>query len=497
MRKFILTIDQGTTSSRVTVYNNRFNVVDTIKKEFTQFFPNDGWVEHNALEIWNDVKALISKILKKNKLKGSQILSIGITNQRETTVLWDKITGKPIYNAIVWQDRRTTGICSTLKKKMLVSKIQKITGLIIDPYFSATKIKWILTYAKNAKKLLKKNNLLFGTIDTWLLWNLTKGKSHLTDITNASRTMLFDSKKEKWSKELLSVLKIPSKILPKVVENTFDFGETNLFGETIKIGGMAGDQQAATIGQACFHSGQSKSTYGTGCFLLMNIGSQFKLSKNRLLTTVAYKIGTKKMYCYEGSIFVAGSAIQWLRDKLLFFKDSIETDKLYSNANKKQNLIVVPALTGLGAPHWQPAVRGAIFGLTRNTSIPEIVKATLDSLSFQTLDLIESMQKDAKIKIKEIRVDGGMINNNNFIQSLSNVTQANIIKPENIETTSLGAAYLAGLEAGIIKNTQQIEKLWKTNKIFRPRVSKNKIKEQIRKWRKTVALLINLDSSKN
>ena len=267
MRKFILTIDQGTTSSRVTVYNNRFNIVDTIKKEFTQFFPNDGWVEHNALEIWNDVKALISKILKKNKLKGSQILSIGITNQRETTVLWDKITGKPIYNAIVWQDRRTAGICSALKKKKLASKIQKITGLIIDPYFSATKIKWILTYAKNAKKLLKKNNLLFGTIDTWLLWNLTKGKSHLTDITNASRTMLFDSKKEKWSKELLSVLKIPSKILPKVVEITFDFGETTLFGEAIKIGGMAGDQQAATIGQACFHSGQSKSTYGTGCFL--------------------------------------------------------------------------------------------------------------------------------------------------------------------------------------------------------------------------------------
>ena len=378
---------------------------------------------------------------------------------------------------------------------MLDSKIQKITGLIIDPYFSATKIKWILAYAKNAKKILKKNNLLFGTIDTWLLWNLTKGKSHLTDITNASRTMLFDPKKENWSKELLSVLKIPSKILPKVVENTYDFGETTLFGDPIKIGGMAGDQQSATIGQACFHRGQSKSTYGTGCFLLMNIGNQFKLSKNRLLTTVAYKIGTKKMYCFEGSIFVAGSAIQWLRDKLLFFKESIETDKLYSNANKTDKIIVVPALTGLGAPHWQPTVRGAIFGLTRNTSIAEIVKATLDSLSFQTLDLIESMQKDAKIKIKEIRVDGGMINNSNFIQSLSNVTQRNIIKPKNIETTSLGAAYLAGLQAGIIKNTQQIEKLWKTNKIFKPRISKNKIKEQIRKWREAVALLINLYSS--
>jgi len=497
MQKFILTIDQGTTSSRVTVYNKRFSVVDTMQKEFTQFFPNDGWVEHSPIEIWNDVKALISKILKKNKLKGSQILSIGITNQRETTVLWDKTNGKPIYNAIVWQDRRTTKICTALKKKILDSKIQKITGLIIDPYFSATKIKWILTHAKNAKKNLKKNNLLFGTIDTWLLWNLTKGKSHLTDITNASRTMLFDPKKEKWSKELLSVLKIPSKILPKVVGNTYDFGKTNLFGEPIKIGGMAGDQQSATIGQACFHKGQSKSTYGTGCFLLMNIGSQFKLSKNRLLTTVAFKIGTKKMYCFEGSIFVAGSAIQWLRDKLLFFKKSIETDKLYSNANKTDKIIVVPALTGLGAPHWQPTVRGAIFGLTRNTSISEIVKATLDSLSFQTFDLIESMQKDAKIKMKEIRVDGGMISNNNFIQSVSNITQINIIKPENIETTSLGAAYLAGLQTGIVKNTQQIEKLWKINKIFRPRISKNKIKEQIRKWRETVALLINLDSSKN
>ena len=489
MRKFILTIDQGTTSSRVTVYNNRFNVVDTIKKEFTQFFPNDGWVEHNALEIWNDVKALISKILKKNKLKGSQILSIGITNQRETTVLWDKITGKPIYNAIVWQDRRTTGICSTLKKKMLVSKIQKITGLIIDPYFSATKIKWILTYAKNAKKLLKKNNLLFGTIDTWLLWNLTKGKSHLTDITNASRTMLFDSKKEKWSKELLSVLKIPSKILPKVVENTFDFGETNLFGETIKIGGMAGDQQAATIGQACFHSGQSKSTYGTGCFLLMNIGSQFKLSKNRLLTTVAYKIGTKKMYCYEGSIFVAGSAIQWLRDKLLFFKNAKETEKLYSKANINEKLIIVPALTGLGAPHWKPNARGIIIGITRNTSIPDMVKATIDSITFQTYDLVSAMEKDSASNIKEMRVDGGMVANNNFIQSLSNTLQKKIIKPKNIETTSLGVAYLAALSCGLLKNTSAITSLWESSKIYKPKIKKSLMTNKINEWQKIGSIL--------
>ena len=495
MKKFILSIDQGTTSSKIILYDLKFNKVDSVQKEFKQYLPKDGGVEHDALEIWNDVKKLLSKLLRKNKLASAQILSIGIANQRETTVLWNKKNGKPINRAIVWQDRRTSSFCNNLKKKGLEKKIQKITGLTIDPYFSAIKIKWILENNKISKNLIQNNNLLFGTIDTWLLWNLTHRKSHLTDVTNASMTMLFDIKTNQWSKYLLKSLKIPISILPQVVDNIYNFGETNLFGEPIKIGGMAGDQQAASIGQACFHKGQSKSTYGTGCFLLMNIGNKFDISSHKLLTTIAYKINGEKMYCYEGSIFVAGSAIQWLRDKLLFFKDSIETDKLYSNANKKENIIVVPALTGLGAPHWQPTVRGAIFGLTRNTSIPEIVKATLDSLSFQTLDLIESMQKDANIKIKEIRVDGGMIKNNNFIQSLSNVTQANIIKPKNIETTSLGAAYLAGLQAGIIKNTQQIEKLWKTNKIFKPKISKNIIKEQIRKWRGAVALLINLYSS--
>jgi len=497
MKKYILSIDQGTTSSRVVLYNLKFQIIDIVQKEFKQYFPKDGWVEHDAMEIWHDVIYLIKKILKKNKINSSNISSIGIANQRETTILWNKKTGKPINKAIVWQDRRTADFCKRLKGTKREIQIQKITGLIIDPYFSATKIKWIIDNNNLANKILKNDNLLFGTIDSWLLWNLTEKKSHLTDITNASRTMLYDSKKEKWSKSLLDLFKIPKSILPKVVENSYNFGSTNLFGNPITIGGMAGDQQAATIGQACFREGQSKSTYGTGCFLLMNIGNKFCISSHKLLTTVAFKINGKKMYCYEGSIFVAGSAIQWLRDKLLFFKDSTETDKLYSNANKKEKIIVVPALTGLGAPHWQPNVRGAIFGLTRNTAIPEIIKATLDSLSFQTLDLIESMQKDAKIKIKEIRVDGGMINNNNFIQSLSNVTQANIIKPENIETTSLGVAYLAGLQVGIIKNIQQIEKLWKINKIFRPKIGKNTIKNQIRKWRKAAQLLINFDSLKN
>ena len=494
MKQYILSIDQGTTGSKVVLYDNNFNIFDLIKKDIKQFFPKNGWIEHDPMEIWNGVKFLISKIIKKNKINCHQILSIGITNQRETTVLWNKTNGKPIYKAIVWQDRRTTNICNSLKKKKLDKKIQNITGLIIDPYFSATKIKWILENNKEAKKLLKQKNLLFGTIDTWLLWNLTEKKSHLTDITNASRTMLFDLKKEKWSDELLKILKIPEEILPKIKPNAYNFGSTRLFGESINIGGMAGDQQASTIGQACFKKGQSKSTYGTGCFLLMNIGKKFKLSKNNLLTTVTYKIGKEKMYSYEGSIFVAGSAIQWLRDKLLFFKDVKETNLIYSEANTEENIIVVPSLTGLGAPHWQPNVRGAIFGLTRNTSIPEIVKATLDSLSYQTLDLIECMQKDINIKVKEMRVDGGMIENNNFIQSLSNNLQIKIIKPSNIETTSLGVAYLAALSIGKLKNLNSINRMWKSEKIFLPKIKKKEVKKKIIKWKKIISFLIHYHS---
>ena len=493
MKKYILAIDQGTTSSRVVLYDDKFKIRSIEQKEFKQFFPKDGWVEHDAEEIWNDIKKIIHLIIKKNKLKTSQIISIGITNQRETTVLWNKKTGKPIYRAIVWQDRRTADYCNKLKLKNKDKIIQKITGLVLDPYFSATKIQWILkNTSKNNKSQI--NNILFGTIDTWLLWKLTEGRSHFTDITNASRTMIYDAKKEQWSEELLKLFKIKNSLLPKVKENVFHFGTTKLFGGEIEIGGMAGDQQAATIGQACFNTGQSKSTYGTGCFLLMNIGSKFKISNNKLLTTVAFKISGEKMFCYEGSIFVAGSAIQWLRDNMQFFKDSKETNKLYSQANKLENVVVVPALTGLGAPHWEPNTRGAIFGLTRNTSQADIIKATLDSLSFQTLDLIESMEKDAKIKITEIRVDGGMINNNNFLQSLSNVTRVKIIKPENIETTSLGAAYLAGLNVGLIKNVNEIKKFWKKNKEVKPKINKKIMQKEIFIWKKTIKNLIALNS---
>jgi len=483
-KKFFLVIDQGTTSSRVVLYNKKFAVYDIVQKEIKQFFPNDGWVEHDPEEIWNDVKELIKKILKNNKIYSSNIISIGITNQRETTVLWNKKTGKPIYNAIVWQDRRTVNYCNDLRKKGLSKRIHKITGLELDPYFSATKIKWICDNIKEANKNLKNNNLLFGTIDTWLLWNLTEGKSHITDISNASRTMIFDPKKEKWSVEMIKIFGISKKILPKVVENSFAFGNTKLFGAPIQIGGMAGDQQSAAIGQACFNKGQSKSTYGTGCFLLMNIGSKFKLSKNRMLTTVAFKIKNKKMFCYEGSIFVAGSAIQWLRDNLRFFKESYETDKLYKKANKKESIYFVPALTGLGAPYWNPNARGTFFGLTRNTSKEDIIKGTLDSLAYQTYELIECMERDSKIKITEIKVDGGMVKNNNFLQSIANITQIKIIRPKNIETTSLGVAYLAAIQSGLIKNTKQIEKFLKIDKITKTKINKNEAISNINIWKK-------------
>ena len=490
MKKYILSIDQGTTSSRIILYDLKFKRIDSVQKEFTQYFPKSGWVEHDALKIWHDVKNLIRKLFKNNNLYSSQILSIGITNQRETTVIWNKKNGKPINRAIVWQDRRTSIFCNDLKKKGLERKFQKITGLIIDPYFSATKIKWILDRKQTSKKLILKGNLLFGTIDTWLLWNLTQGKSHLTDITNASRTMLFDIQKNQWSKDLLKIFKIPISILPKVVDNVFDFGETKLFGESIKIGGMAGDQQAASIGQACFRPGQSKSTYGTGCFLLMNIGSNFKLSKNKLLTTLAFKIGSKKMYCYEGSIFVAGSAIQWLRNKLNFINFPEQSEILYNKANPNENVIVIPALTGLGAPHWKSEVRGAIFGLTRNTGIAEIIRSTLDSIAYQTFDLINCMQKDSGRKITEIRVDGGMAENKSFIQSLSNILQIKIVLPQDKETTSLGAAYLAALSCGLLKDTNSIEKLWKGNAVIKPKVKKNEIKKKIREWHNAIEKLI-------
>ena len=484
MKKYILVIDQGTSSSRIVLYNKKFKIYDLVQKEFKQFFPKDGWVEHNPKEIWNDVKYLIKKILKKNNLKAVNIISIGITNQRETTVLWNKINGKPVYNAIVWQDRRTAKYCNKIKKNK-AKKIQKITGLEIDPYFSATKIKWILENKKLAKDTLRKNNLLFGTIDTWLLWNLTEGKSHLTDITNASRTMIFDSKKEKWSDDLLKLFKIPKKILPMVKENSYNFGTTILFGGKIEIGGMAGDQQSATIGQACFTKGQSKSTYGTGCFLLMNIGDKFKLSKNGLLTTIACTTKNSINYAFEGSVFIGGAAIQWLRDSLKLIKKASETERISKEIDELNNLYMVPSFSGLGAPYWDMYSRGAIFGLTRDTGNKEIIKATLESLAYQSKDVIDVMIKDSNTNLNSLSVDGGACLNNYLMQFQSNLLGCEVVRPKIIETTAMGVGYLAGIKSSLWDKDKIISNQ-KIDQIFKSKINQEKRKKMYSGWLKAI-----------
>ena len=496
MQKFILSIDQGTTSTRSIIFNDNFEIVSSDQLEFKQYFPKDGCVEHDPQEIFNTVLQTAQNVIKKAKINSSQILSIGITNQRETVVIWDKQTGKPIYKAIVWQDRRTVNYCKDLTRKGFAKKIQKITGLVIDSYFSATKIKWILDNIESSKKLLKENRLLFGTIDTWLLWKLTEGRSFFTEATNASRTMLYDIKKNCWSKELLKLFNISHKILPDVKDSADDFGHTTLFGDKIKIGGMAGDQQAATIGQACFKPGSIKSTYGTGCFMIMNIGQKLKISKNNLLTTIAYKINNKTTYALEGSIFIAGAAVQWLRDSLKVIKTAQETENFYSKSDQSQKIYFVPAFVGLGAPYWDGEARGAIFGMTRNTGIAEFVKAAIDSVAYQTKDLVIAMQKDSGVPIKQLKVDGGMVANEDFLQFLSNILILNCDRPKITETTALGAAYLAGLSSGFIKNTEEIAKKWQSDKIFKPKLHKKEVKYLYQGWQKAVKKTTTKKNSK-
>ena len=496
MEKYVLSIDQGTTSTRSIIFDKNFNIVSSDQKEFKQFFPKDGCVEHDPNEIFNTVLKTSKKAIEKSGIKSNQIACIGITNQRETVVIWDKKTGKPIYNAIVWQDRRTVNYCKDLIKKGYLKKIQKITGLVVDSYFSATKIKWVLNNIQSSKELLKEDRLLFGTIDTWLLWNLTEGRSYFTDATNASRTMLYDIKKNCWSKELLKIFEIPISILPEVKDSSYNFGFTTLLGSKINIGGIAGDQQAATIGQACFLPGSIKSTYGTGCFMIMNIGSKMKISKNNLLTTIAYKINGKTTYALEGSIFIAGAAIQWLRDSLKIINKAEETESLYKKYDKSQEVYFVPAFVGLGAPYWDGEARGAIFGMTRNTGVAEFVKAAIDSVAYQTKDLIVSMEKDSGLKINQIKVDGGMVKNEEFLQFLSNILMLKCDRPRIIETTALGAAYLAGISSGIIKNTEQISKKWQSEKIFKPKLHKKEVKYLYQGWLKAVKKTIVKKNSK-
>ena len=472
MPKKIISIDQGTTSTRAVLFDEKCKFINFEQMEHKQHFPAEGWVEHNPEEIWKSVVKVTDKLIKKNSLKPSDIAAIGITNQRETTILWDRKTGKPIYPAIVWQDRRTSELCDVLKKeKGLEEEIQEKTGLLIDPYFSATKLAWILDNVDGARKKAEKGELAFGTIDSFLIWRLTEGKCHKTDATNASRTMLFDIKSYCWDSDLLRLLNIPEQILPEVCDCTHDYGETSLFGGKLKIGGIAGDQQAALVGQCCFNPGEAKSTFGTGCFLLLNTGSEKLSSTNKLLSTIAYRINGKTTYGLEGSIFVAGSAVQWLRDGLKLFKTARDTEEIVKVRHSDSKVLVVPAFTGLGAPHWDPSARGSVFGLTRDTNIADLTAATLESIAFQTKDLIGAMKNDGA-SFSELRVDGGMVANNWFSQQLSNVLGLTVLRPRVIETTALGAAYLASLNSGLCPDLDSLKSNWSCDKTFEPEEKK-------------------------
>ena len=479
MKDKIISIDQGTSSTRCVLYNSQGQFLASAQEEFDQYFPQEGWVEHNPDQIWQTVLSTLHSLIRENGLSSSEIASIGITNQRETTVIWNKKTGLPIYNAIVWQDRRTSAFCEELRSHERV--IHKKTGLTIDPYFSATKVHWLLNNVEGAKTLSSNGDLLFGTIDTFLIWKLTEGQNHMTDVTNASRTMLFNIIDERWDEELLDLFEIPSNMLPQVCDNVSDFGETNVLGGKIAIGGVAGDQQAALIGQCCFELGDVKSTYGTGCFMIANTGDKPLYSENKLLSTIGYRIKGKTTYALEGSIFVAGSAIQWLRDGLSLFEDSAETESLSVKASKDSKVLVVPALTGLGAPYWDAEARGAIFGLTRDTGKEDITKATLESIAFQSRDLLEAMKKDSA-SFERLMIDGGMVVNDWFSQKLANILEVEVIRPEIIETTSLGAAFLAGLNADLFEDLTGLKKSKAINKTFYPQEEENRYLE----WREAV-----------
>ncbi len=487
MKKFIVSIDQGTTSSRAILFNLNGQSVYMSQNEFTQYFPKDGWVEHDPEEIWKTtLKSLKNVIDKSIKLKG-KILTIGITNQRETTILWNKTTGKPVYNAIVWQDRRTQNYCESLKKKNYENKFRRKTGLFIDPYFSATKIKWILENVRETKKLLRSNNLLFGTIDTYLIWKLTNGKKHLTDATNASRTMLFNISNNNWDKEILRKLNIPSKILPNIKNSADNFGYTNkkIVGKEIDISAVLGDQQAAAFGQICFEKGAIKSTYGTGAFVIMNTGKKKIFSKNKLLTTICYRINNKNTYALEGSIFIAGAGIQWLRDKLKLINNAYETEKIARSKKDNDGIYIVPAFSGIGAPYWRADARGTIVGLTRNSDWKNLVRAVVESVAYQSYDLFHSMKKDG-LKPKIIKVDGGMVANNWFSQFLTDIINIKVVRPKIQETTALGVAFLAGYQIGEFKSLDEIKNKWKKDAIFNPKIKKSVRNKLLQGWQQAI-----------
>lgn len=489
-KKYIMALDQGTTSSRAILFNKKGEIVETAQKEFTQIYPKAGWVEHNPMEIWGSQSGVMREVIETAGITPDEIAAIGITNQRETTIVWDKNTGKPIYNAIVWQCRRTSDICNSLKEKNLEHVIKEKTGLLIDAYFSATKIKWILDNVEGAREKADNGELLFGTVDTWLIWKLTHGKVHVTDYSNASRTMMYNIKELKWDEDILKELNIPISMLPKVKPSSYIYGHTDeqmLAGAQIPIAGCAGDQQSALFGQTCFEEGSAKNTYGTGCFLLMNTGEKLVESKNGLITTIAWGIDDKIQYALEGSIFMGGASIQWLRDELRMIKSAKDSETYANKVEDTNGVYVVPAFTGLGAPYWDMYARGTVLGLTRGAKKEHLIRATLESIAYQTKDVINVMEQDSNINLKYLKVDGGASSNSFLMQFQSDILNINIDRPEIVETTALGAAYLAGLAVGFYKSKDEITSKWKVEKEFSPIMDKDKREKLYKGWKKAVS----------
>lgn len=489
MEKYILALDQGTTSSRAILFNKKGEVVHIAQKEFTQYFPKTGWVEQNANEIWSSILSVIASVLTEKNIKPEQIASIGITNQRETTVVWNKHTGNPIYHAIVWQSRQTADICETLIEEGYSNIFQSKTGLLIDPYFSGTKVKWILDNVEGARGQAEKGELLFGTVDTWIVWKLTEGKVHVTDYSNASRTLMYNIYDLRWDEELLDILNVPASMLPKVRPSSEIYGNVSkkhFFGVEVPIAGIAGDQQAALFGQGCFVPGMVKNTYGTGCFMLMNTGEKAVQSNQGLLTTIAWGIDGKVEYALEGSIFVAGSAIQWLRDGLRMFRDSSESERYAERVESTDGVYVVPAFVGLGTPYWDSDVRGAVFGLTRGTTKEHFVRATLESLAYQTKDVLSAMEADSQIQLKALRVDGGAVKNNFLMQFQADLLNVPVERPFVNETTALGAAYLAGIAVGFWESKEEIAKHWNLDRKFEPKMNEEQRIKLYEGWKKAI-----------
>ena len=487
MESYILSLDQGTTSSRAIIFNKQGEIISVAQKEFTQIYPNPGLVEHDPVEIWSTQLGVATEAVSKAGLQSTQIAAIGITNQRETTVVWDRKTGKPVFNAIVWQDRRTASYCDQLKKEGHEDLIRDKTGLLIDSYFSATKIRWILENVDGARERAERGELAFGTIDSWLIWNFTNGQKHVTDVTNASRTMIYNIHTLSWDKELLDLFNIPESMLPEVKSSSEVYGETSgqIFSVKVPIAGIGGDQQAALFGQLCTEPGMVKNTYGTGCFMLMNIGDKPIASKNNLVTTIAWKIGNDVVYALEGSVFIAGAIVQWLRDGLGIIKTSEEIEELANKVKNTDGVYIVPAFAGLGAPHWDPHARGTIVGLSRGSTSAHIARAALESIAFQTVDILSAMEADSGVKIHELRVDGGATANNLLMQIQADILEADVVRPMIKETTAIGAAYLAGLAIGYWKDIDDIREQWQIDKTFNPNED-TKVDEQMQNWQQAI-----------